>query len=175
MAGEIFIARQDTLEAVKTAVGTPDYAGGGTDVITMLSEIKTLLQNSGGGIKKVQRGTATAAGTITIEEVNVNKAWVQSVSKGSAGYVAARGTVAMESASISGTATRRYSSNSGSPSDYGNGNTYSWTINSTLAAHNGTLSGGTTDLTVKEYSAVLTDSTTLTCDGPCEWQVIEFY
>ena len=29
MAGEIFIARQDTLEAVKTAVGTPDYAGGG--------------------------------------------------------------------------------------------------------------------------------------------------
>lgn len=40
---------------------------------------------------------------------------------------------------------------------------------------NGSIIGGSTDLTVKQYSATLTSPTTLVSDGACEWQVIEFY
>lgn len=173
MAGEVFIARQDTLEEVKTAIG--DLAGGGTDVLTLLSELKTLIQTSGGGgVKKVQRGTATAAGTITIEAVNVDKTVVYSVSKGSDGYVAATGKLTTASKSMSYTSAYAYNSgntSSQAPRDYKTGTS---SLTATIPALTGTLSGGTTDLTVKEYSAVLTDSTTLTCDGPCEWQVVEY-
>lgn len=59
MAGEVFVARQDTLESVKgtvedidTNLGTPDYAGGGTDVVAMVkalasavTEIQTAVNN----------------------------------------------------------------------------------------------------------------------------------
>lgn len=108
-------------------------------------------------IKSIQRGVASAAGDVTISLVNVNKTLVLSVSKGSAGYVAARGNI---TGTVSNT---RYS---------GGNNGYSNSLyDSSLSAN---ISGGTTDLTVKEYSARLVNATTLNCDGPVEWQVIEF-
>ena len=57
---------------------------------------------------------------------------------------------------------------------YSNGS--SQTVSQINATENQTfsLSGGTTDLTVKEYSARLISPTQLECDGPVEWQVIEF-
>lgn len=132
-----------------------------------VQQILSAVAVGGGGVKKIQRGTATSAGTITIEEVVMEKTMVLSVSKGSAGTVAATGTLSMKQATISGT----LSAGSKGSLGFGSGST---SISGTLAAHTGTLSGGTTDLTVKEYSAVLTSPTTLTCDGACEWQVIEF-
>ena len=39
----------------------------------------------------------------------------------------------------------------------------------------GTISGGTTNLTAREFSARLTAETTIQCDGAVEWQVVEYY
>lgn len=135
--------------------------------------LATVILGSGGGVKKIQRGTATVAGTITIEEVVMEKTMVLSVSKGSAGYVAARGTLTTASYTVSGQTSNEIPYNSGSHSaeqDYERAISFT----ATVPQHTGTLSGGTTDLYVKEYSAVLTSPTTLECDGACEWQVIEF-
>lgn len=144
-------------------------------------------------IKSVQRGNATSAGTITINSVDMNKTVIHSVSKGSAGYVAVRGN-------ITGNLTASSHSVSGSVKLYpsieywtveGEGThtssdankmyhpDYTGTASLTAAAHTvsgtRTISGGTTDLTVKEYSAVLASATTIAVDGPCEWQVVEYY
>ncbi len=140
-------------------------------VNTLKSTVDTLASSpSGGGVKKVQRGSTIAAGTITIEEVDMNKAVVYSVSKGSAGTVAARGTLAISETTVSGKHSSSYNYNQGTQDRIQQSGSFSGTI----AAHTGTLSGGTTDLTTKGYSAVLTSSTTLTCDGPVEWQVVEY-
>lgn len=141
------------------------------DIAALKADILASLGSSGGGgIKKIQRGTATAAGTITIEEVVMEKTMVLSVSKGSAGTVAASGTLTTKSKSM--TYKSAYADSGSSSSYLGSYETTS--LSSTIPALTGTLSGGTTDLIVAEYSAVLTNSTTLTCDGACEWQVIEF-
>jgi hypothetical protein len=50
----------------------------------------------------------------------------------------------------------------------------SYALTATIPSLSGTISGGTTNLTTKQYSAVLTSATTLTCDGPVEWQVVEY-
>jgi len=116
-------------------------------------------------VKSVQRGVyAGAGGTVTISSVNTSKSVVLSVSKGSSGYVAARGTVSMSLTPSGGEVSAR-----GSGSDYviaGSFPDYSGS---------GSISGGTTDLTTKQFSAILTNATTLTCDGPVEWQVVEYY
>lgn len=107
-------------------------------------------------IKRIQRGVTVGAGSVTINPVDVNKTVVLSKSKGSAGYVAARGQ-----------GTVSFKLPFGLSATYGL-NDYE-TQSSTF-----TLSGGSTDLTTKQYSARLVDSTTISCDGPVEWQVIEF-
>lgn len=117
----------------------------------------------GSSIKSIQRGTyAGAGGTVTINAVVIAKSLVLSKSKGSAGYVAVRADVT-GTLSPSGI-TGMTGSNGGDPST-----TYNPTYSGTRS-----LSGGTTALTAKVYSAVLTDTTTLTCDGPVEWQVVEY-
>lgn len=102
----------------------------------------------------------------------MDKAIVLSVSKGSKGFVAARGDISSANVNIPST---RYDAGRYDMYDYvKNGDSsstfppLSGTISST------TLSGGTTDLTVKEYSARLISPTEIECDGPVEWQVIEF-
>lgn len=116
-------------------------------------------------IKSVQRGITASAQMINIVSVNMSKTIVMSVSKGSTGYVAARGDMAQK---LSGTAERAYGR--GSASGNAEGST-SYTLN---LSGNSSITGGTTDLTVKEFSARLNNSTTLVCDGPVEWQVVEF-
>jgi hypothetical protein len=37
-----------------------------------------------------------------------------------------------------------------------------------------TLTGGTMDATTKQMGAYLTNSTTLTVTGACQWEVVEF-
>lgn len=139
-------------------------------VNTLKSTVDTLASSpSGGGVKKVQRGSTTAAGTVTIEAVDMSKAVVCSVSKGSAGTVGVSGTVNMNAASMSGT-----QGIGGAKSGISASSNYTSNWSGTLAAHTGTISGGTTNLTTKQYSAVLTSATTLACDGPVEWQVVEY-
>jgi len=117
-------------------------------------------------VKSVQRGVyAGAGGTVTISSVNTSKSVVLSVSKGSSGYVAARGTVSMSLTPSGGAVSARGGGSTNYP-DVGSFPNYSGS---------GSISGGTTDLTTKQFSAILTNATTLTCDGPVEWQVIEYY
>lgn len=151
-------------------------------VNTLKSTVDTLASSpSGGGVKKVQRGSTTAAGTVTIEAVDMSKAVVYSISKGSAGTVGVSGNINMNAASLTATnkpAFYKYSTENSFVATYKVPTTGTQTNNSsitgTVAAHSGTISGGTTNLTTKQYSAVLTSTTTLTCDGPVEWQVVEY-
>ena len=121
-------------------------------------------------VKSIQRGSTTSAQIVAINEVDLARAIVLSVSKGSAGYVAARGSINGNSAIKNGDNTyiKFYSTSGKTTTD-----TYS--SQGSYVALNGALSGGTTDLTVKEYSARLISSTQIQTDGACEWQVIEFY
>lgn len=92
MAGEIFIAKEETsqeikstVEAVKKAVGTPDYAGGGTDVVAMIGalasavttlqsdidSVKTAIAGMGGSgvsITEYKRSGSTGTSTYTISK-----------------------------------------------------------------------------------------------------------
>ena len=121
----------------------------------------------GAGIKSIQSGVYSGSGgTITITAVDTAKSVISTVSKSSAGTVAATGTSSgtLSPSTHITTAGGYYSSNF----DYQKSN---WTVN---YSGNRSLSGGTTSLTTKQYSAVITNSTTITADGPCEWQVIEY-
>lgn len=118
-----------------------------------------------GSVKSVQRGVTAGAGNVTINAVNMNKSIILSKSKGSAGTVAATGNLSISGIpnpliAYTNTATYAPGTNQTNP-------------NATISV-SGSVSGGTTNLTVKEYSATLTNSTTINCDGPVEWQVIEF-
>lgn len=114
-------------------------------------------------IKSVQRGVTGAAGNITLSKaVNVNKTFILSKSKGSAGTVAATGSITL----TPGTNNNSIGSSSNSNPTGSGGMTF--------PNYSGSLTGGTTNLTVKEYSATLTNSTTINCDGPVEWQVVEY-
>lgn len=122
-------------------------------------------------VKSVQRGTTTGAQTVTINAVNMEKSFVISTSKGSAGYVAARGDI---TGNLEGNITGYSSSNQGRPTNYSSSTSFvKWLITDIYGTR--TLSGGSTDLTTKQYSARLISSTQLQCDGAVEWQVIEFY
>ena len=112
-------------------------------------------------IGNVQAGVASGAGNVTINAVDEDKAIVISRSKGSAGYVGATGTI-----SLAAPSGQVYSSSS-VPRGYPNTQSDGY-----WPPYTGSLSAGSTSLTVKEYSAYLVDSTTIYCDGPCEWQVI---
>ena len=118
--------------------------------------------NIRGGVL-VQRGITSGASTVVINKVDMDKTIVLSVSKGSSGYVAARGNVSL-------TPNPKYYGGIGIRAAYPSGDT----DYSNFFTYSGSITGGTTDLTVKEYSARLTSPTTLVCDGPVEWQVIEF-
>lgn len=152
----------------------------------------SVFPESSSPVKSVQRGTAAAAGTVTISAVNTSKSFVRSFSNGSTGSVAVSGTVSSVTASAAantatiaahtgtlyaGTST---SNNFASPiSDYTPRN---WPISATTASipsfnvtiPSATISGGSTSLTSAEYGAYLTGSTSLVVTGPCYWEVVEF-
>lgn len=114
-------------------------------------------------IKSIQRGTTAASGTVTITAINTAKAFIRSASKGSAGTVAATGSIALTP--TGGNVGDNISSATGA-GDSG--------FSGTFPNYNGSISGGTTNLTSKVYSAVITNATTITCDGPVEWEVVEY-
>ena len=120
----------------------------------------------GGGIKSIQRGVYTGAGgTITISSVDITKAIISTVSKSSAGTVAATGNI-----------TGTLSPSGGYRANYsGYGSQFKY-ASASLQSYTGTraLSAGTTALITKQYSDVMTNATTITADGPCEWQVVEY-
>jgi hypothetical protein len=115
-----------------------------------------IIESARSPVKSVQRGVyyGDGAASVTINAVNPDKTIVLSASKGSDGYVAARGSFETSDGFSTG-------SNSGMQPGYG-------------SRVGGSLSGGSTSLTVKVFSARLTSATTITCDGPVEWQVVEF-
>lgn len=147
--------------------------------------MSSLTQFAGGGVKSVQSGVFGAAGSASITSVNTTKAIIHCVSKGSAGTVAASGTVS--SHVIQGFLDTNYSQGHGIRLEGSGGGPANWSVqviqsggvssasNSGLTATAASISGGTTNLTVKQYSAVITNATTVTADGPCEWQVVEYY
>lgn len=133
--------------------------------------MSVISQFSSGGVKSVQSGIATVAGATTISTVNISKSVVYSVSKGSAGTVAATGNIST-SGSMTGTVGNGYVDQIGINLTSGGG--ARWPLAGTLS-QSGSITGGSTDLTTKQFSARLTNSTTITVDGPCEWQVVEYY
>lgn len=143
-------------------IGTTTDVGGSNTTGSVMGKLNAMLGM--GAVKSVQRGTTTGATTVTIAAVDMAKSIVISRSKGSAGYVAARGSI---SGSLSGDAS--YGSKTTGNLTTGSGSSISVSLSGTR-----TLSGGTTDLTVKEYSAQLTSDTTIKTDGPVEWQVVEY-
>ena len=133
----------------------------GLEAITQsIEELKQLVQSSNGSVKSVQRGVTTNATTVTITAVDMDKTVVLSISKGSAGYVAARGNISLYN--YGGTDSSRAPTRSEYEHDWA------------LPDYNGSISGGSTDLTTKQYSAKLISATQLRTDGPVEWQVIEY-
>lgn len=181
----LFSEIQNALELMQymtSTFGEPGERAAGYGVNTFWGMLEYLAM-ARGGVKSVQRGVTTAAGMISIGEVNVEKSVLYSVSKGSAGTVAARGTVSMAKATVSLTTTPKLSNSGNAGTEYistKSENAYNedgvkWTSSGNVAAHTGTLDGGTTDLIVAEYSAVLTSPTTIECDGPVEWQLVEHY
>lgn len=129
----------------------------------------------GGGIGNnvsVQRGVTSSATTVTINEVDMDKTIVLSVSKGSSGYVAARGNISSANLNIASKNYKAMRSTLYSSDDYGETTSTFPALSGTISST--TLSGGSTDLTVKEYSARLISPTQIQTDGACEWQVIEF-
>ena len=112
-------------------------------------------------IKSIQRGNASSSGTVTITSVDTSKTFVRSFSNGAAGSV---GINSSESGTLS-PASYAVSGGGGGLTGGGSWGTYSGTRS---------FSGGTTNLTVAKYGAYLTNSTTLTVDGACYYEVVEY-
>lgn len=105
---------------------------------------------SSGGIKSVQRGSTSVAGTITISAVDVDKTYVNSY-----------GTAASGSAPGAGSSATSYPLRSNAISGTGG------------ASSGGSWTAGTTTLSTKVFGASLTNSTTLTATGACRYEVVE--
>lgn len=120
-------------------------------------------QFAGGSIKSIQRGTAASAGAITITAVDITKTVVYSLGTGSAGTVAASGNVSLTPNTSGG-----FIPNIGVGT---NG-----TSAGSVPSYSGSISGGTTSgLFAGQYGCVLTNSTTITANGACTYQVVEYY
>lgn len=135
-------------------------------------------------IKSVQRGVTGTAETVTIEAVDMIKTIVISVSKGSEGSVPVTGNINTNGYMLVNGSVKAGYGGSGSSTTYSdilvgsNLSPASPNISATYPINitqSGSISAsGATNLTTKQYSAQLISSTQLQCDGPVEWQVIEF-
>lgn len=87
--------------------------------------IQAFPATTGGGIKSVQRGSAGAAGTVTIIAVDVTKSFVNIFGTASSGAPALSGTVSGPSANVgaaNGTASAQSGSNASATMTTGNNN-----------------------------------------------------
>jgi len=110
---------------------------------------------SGGGIKSVQRGLATVAGTITITAVDISKSFVTIFGTASSGTIT--------SSSNMNTASTNMASHGYSTKQHNN--TGSGTF---------TFSGGTNNLVSAIVQGYLNSSTELIVSGACRYEVVEF-
>lgn len=144
---------------------------------------------SSGAIKSIQRGEALVAGNITISSVNISKTTVNSYSTTSSGTASVQGSLSGATGAIAGSIAyvqtyinvSGYTAGASSvPTNTGGSNMYLYfpagQIEPTTASTNAqTFSGGTTNLTMQNSGAYLSNSTTLVATGPCRYEVIEYY
>ena len=145
----------------------------------------------GGGIKSVQRGLASAAGTVTITSVNISKSFVTIFGTTSSGSAAISGNINAVNGSTSGysgtraatTATTYHMGNTGSPTISGGQNiiaqiiiaSSAYNANGQNIALNATnMVAGTTNLVTAVVQGYLSSATTLEVSGACRWEVVEF-
>jgi hypothetical protein len=117
-------------------------------------------------IKSIQRGYAASSGAITITSVDTGKSFVKSFSDGASGSVGITGT-ATGGLGPSGGAIVGSQNQAAYGASGGGGGFPSYSGTRTLSA-------GATNVTTRLFGVVLTNSTTLTADGPCYWEVIEY-
>jgi hypothetical protein len=122
--------------------------------------ISTYPAASSGGIKSVQRGSAGAAGTVTITAVDVNKAFVQVFGTTSSGTVALSGVVGAQN----------HSANTG----IANSNITPGPSSGSSSVGASNISGGTNNLVSGIVQGYLSNSTSLIVSGACRWEVVEF-
>jgi hypothetical protein len=146
----------------------------------------------GGGVKAVQRGLASGAGTVTITAVDMNKSFVTVYGTTSSGTVGGSAAVAAANGSVSGYSGNWNAQNLSSfiqnqvatrPID-NSGAAYFRTapMTGSNAGANGknvslnaqSLSGGTNNLVSAVVQGYLSNSTSLVVSGACRWEVVEF-
>jgi uncharacterized protein (UPF0333 family) len=188
----------DLMQDMTENFGTPGEVAAENNVTTFWQGIEkmiTLFNNQAAAnspIKSIQRGVTTAATTITVDAVNMNKAVVMSVSKSSegqvraSGYINTSGNITSVMAFTSSTTYYPYRLGGGRPNGnestnpsnlnyfYGNGSGKDAPMPAVINQSGNMTPSGTTNLTTKQYSARLTSETTLECDGAVEWQLIEY-
>jgi hypothetical protein len=145
---------------------------------------------TGGGIKTVQRGLASTAGTVTITAVDIAKSFVTVYGTTSSGVVGGTASVAAANGSNSGSSgtfstmnVGVYVHNSYNGSVYdangtaktSNAAASNYNANGQNVALNATaLSGGTNNLVSAVTQGYLSNSTSLVVSGACRWEVVEF-
>ncbi len=114
-------------------------------------------------IKSIQRGVTASAGTVTISQINTTKSFVISRSISSSGNIG-----------ITGTEIGTLSPSGGSVVGTGGGNAVSG--GGSFATYSGTrtVTAGSTSITLAEFGAYITNSTTITTTGACRWEVVEY-
>ena len=115
-------------------------------------------------IKSIQRGSAASAGNITVSSIDTSKSFIRSYSTGSAGSVGVNGS---ESGTLSPTGYYNFGGVGGGNASSGGGS---------FPNYDGTrsTSAGGTSVTVSEYGAYISSSTTITTTGACRWEVVEY-
>lgn len=113
-------------------------------------------------VKSIQRGSAASAGTITISAIDTTKSFVRSYSTGSAGSVGITGTNAGTLSPSGGQNSQQAGGGAMTPGSFP---TYAGTR---------TITAGATALVSAEYGIYITNSTTITATGACNWEVVEY-
>lgn len=111
---------------------------------------------AGGGIKSVQRGLASSAGTVTITSVDISKSFVNVYGTASSGTIAASADVVVNSINLA-------------RAGYQNG-----TGGNSAGTFSASLSGGSNNLVAATTQGYLSNSTSLVVSGACRWEVVEF-
>jgi hypothetical protein len=147
--------------------------------------------SAGGGIKAVQRGLASSAGTVTITAVDTAKAFVNVFGTTSSGSAAIAGNINASSGSMSapngntaaaniagGTGSGiggNFQNSAGQNQQIGAVNAFGWSGNGQNVGLNATnMSAGTTNLVTAVVQGYLSGSTSLVVSGACRWEVVEF-
>jgi len=141
----------------------------------------------GGGIKLVQRGTASGSGNVTITLVDIAKAFVNIFGTASTGTVSASfglnaaGETSFNYVGVSAPVGGYFFSPNASINTTSRsrgdilGSTASWNATANVNAGSaGNVNAGSTNLVAAIVQGFLANGTTLTVSGACRWEVVEF-